>query len=223
MRPHRRPPGHVVGEAGYGLRGESSWAVNAEVAAVGARGEAMTAGALNELAARPGGPTVLHDLAIPIPGFTANVDHALVYGSRVLLIDTKLWRPGLYWTLGGRTRRGREPFPPADKQTMALAATRMTAYLTARSAGHALIDTPLVLIWPSRTSPPLRLWLLRVPGARAVPASRGLRSLARCRRFRQSADPAIVAALTPLVASVKHARSSAAWASGGEVEFDFAD
>ena len=36
---------------------------------------------------------VLHDLRIPIPGFKANIDHAVVSGRSVLLIDSKMWKP----------------------------------------------------------------------------------------------------------------------------------
>src|SRR5690606_3467832 len=116
------PPGRVVGRAGFGLAvGDVSWAANDQVAAVGAAGEERTAIELGRIAARPGGPTVLHDLAIPIPGFTANIDHALVFGHRVVLIDTKKWKPGFYWTVAGRTRRGLEAVPHADRKTMVMA------------------------------------------------------------------------------------------------------
>ncbi|OOP59265.1 hypothetical protein BMF89_21285 [Arthrobacter sp. SRS-W-1-2016] len=39
---------------------------------------------------------VLHDLRIPLPGFKANIDHAIVSGKSVLLIDSKMWKPGFY-------------------------------------------------------------------------------------------------------------------------------
>lgn len=213
------PQGRVIGQAGFGLAGDVSWAANAEVAAAGAKGEARTADALGALAAGPGGPTVLHDVAIPIPGFTANIDHVLVYGNRVLLLDTKWWRPGFYWTLGETTHRGGERFEAADKQTMKMASQRIANYLTSSGAGHCTVDVPLVLIWPSRTSPALRTWALSIPGARPVEASRGLRALQR-RRYRKSADAAAVSALVPLVASVKAERVGAVRARSSETDFE---
>src|SRR5699024_9131608 len=152
------------------------------------------------------------------PGFTANIDHALVYGTRVLLIDSKWWRPGFYWTLTGRTFRGAERFAAADKQTMVMATQRLTTFLSGRSATHAELDTPVVLIWPSRTSPTLRTWALKIPGAHPVDATKGLRRLDK-RRFCSSADAGVVAALVPLVASVKVETR----ASSNEAPFDFDD
>ncbi|MGC0252605.1 nuclease-related domain-containing protein [Pseudactinotalea sp. Z1748] len=213
-----QPPGRVIGQAGHGLAQDVSWAVSQGAADAGAKGEARTAQVLNALAARPGGPTVLHDLAIPIPGFTANIDHALVYGKRVLLIDSKWWRPGFYWTLTGRTFRGTERFAAADKQTMAMATQRLSTFLSERGAPHVALDTPVVLIWPSRSSPTLRTWALKIPGTHPLHAARGLRRL-RKRRFCAGADAAVVSALVPLVASVK----AASRASSNEAPFDFDD
>lgn len=210
------PPGRVVGRAGFGLSvGDVSWAANDQVAAVGAAGEERTAIELGRIAARPGGPTVLHDLAIPIPGFTANIDHALVFGHRVVLIDTKKWKPGFYWTVAGRTRRGLEAVPHADRKTMVMAREAIVRHLASR-APRAQVGTPLLLIWPSRTDPALRTWAMATPGAKALPAAKGLKHLAS-RRYRTSADPSVVAALTSLVASVKAARTGA----DNETDFDF--
>ena len=214
-----QPPGRVIGQAGFGLR-DAAWAASQGAAQAGAKGEARTADLLGRLAARPGGPTVLHDLAIPIPGFTANIDHALVYGNRVLLIDTKWWRPGFYWTLAGRTYRGTQRFEAAEKQTMAMATERIGALLAQRGATQAVLDEAVVLIWPSRTSPMLRTWALRVPGARPMSAEVGLRRLGR-RRFQRTADASVVSALVPLVASVKTAQGAASRASSNEEEFHF--
>jgi len=217
---HVQPPGRVIGQAGFGLSEDASWATSQGAAEAGAKGEARTAEVLGQLAARRGGPTVLHDLAIPIPGFTANIDHALVYGNRVLLIDSKWWRPGFYWTMAGHTYRGTQRFEAAEKQTMAMATERISALLTDRGITHAVLDDPVVLIWPSRTAPVLRTWALRVPGARPVSAQAGLRRLRR-RRFRRSADASVVSALVPLVASVKTARGAPSRASSNEEEFHF--
>lgn len=197
------PPGEVIGEAAFGLEQDASWAANAQVAAAGARGEHRTARALNELASRPGGPTILHDVAIPIPGFTANIDHVLVAGRTVVLIDSKSWKPGFYWTWQRVSWRGRERFAPADRQTMRMARETIQRRLHARAEScSATVVLPLVLVWPSKGEQPVRLWALRTPGARTLPARAGLRWLSR-RALRRPADPSVVACLVPLVASLR--------------------
>ncbi len=40
-----------------------------------------------------------------MPGFKANVDHTIVSGKSVLLIDSKIWKPGFY----GSPQRGQPP------------------------------------------------------------------------------------------------------------------
>lgn len=54
----------------------------------------------------------------------ADVDHVVVTSDRLILIDSKLWHPGLYWTRGGTTRRNLTAFPEADKRTMGMAVDR---------------------------------------------------------------------------------------------------
>lgn len=70
----------IYGRAATGLQ-DSSWAVNDGVAKVGAKGEQKTEVLLNGFGKKA---AVLHDLRIPIPGFKANVDHAVVSGKSVL-------------------------------------------------------------------------------------------------------------------------------------------
>lgn len=191
------PPGQVIGTPAWSLsQGRATFARNATVAQRGAEAERRTASVLDVLARRPGGPTVLHDLRIPGLG-GANVDHVLVSGNRVLLIDTKEWAPGFYWTWRGRTRRGREPVPHVDKQTMAAARDRLARHLAATGA---LVLEPLVWVWPSSLREPTRTGLLRVPGARVMTMDRAS-SHVRRRNLSRTADPRVVSTLQPLVAS----------------------
>lgn len=104
----REAKGLVVGRPGAGLSGSPAWAVNGQVVHIGRQGELRTASVLDAAAQRHGF-TVLHDLHIPLPGITANVDHVVVSGRRVLLIDAKVWRPGTYWTIAGHVDRRHEP------------------------------------------------------------------------------------------------------------------
>lgn len=214
--------GEVIGVAGFSLeRTGTAWAANADVAVIGGRGERRTAEALNTLARRPGGPTVLHDLIIPVGGTSANIDHVLVAGRTVVLIDTKVWKPGFYWTLNSRTRRGLEPFTYADKATMSWAVASLSRYLSARpGSAHARMATPMLLVWSSQAQHPVRLWAQSPPRATSVPASSGLRRLG-LPRYRRSAEVSIVQALIPLVASLRAETTTPAAAESNENALGF--
>ena len=137
-------PGQVVGKAGASLEG-ASWAQNQSVAKIGQEAERRTAKILNQLPAA--GISVLHDLRIPIPGFTANIDHVLVYGHNVIILDSKHWAGGSYWTAGGKTRRGLKEFSPADKKTLPMAQKSIDRFLNSRGIA-ANVLTPGLVIWP---------------------------------------------------------------------------
>lgn len=204
----------ILGVPGGGLD-DATWARNAEVARIGKSGEVRTAQVLDKFARPDNGVTVLHDLAIPIPGFTANIDHAVVSGSRVHLIDAKVWKPARYWTLGQKTRRGWERFEPAEKKTMAMAQDALTRYLFKAGVGAAFA-TPVLVIWPSSTRRPLKTGLLKVPGAVAMSGDRFTRyaeqQFAAGRALGigggkgKPADQSVVAALVPLLASHRRTR-----------------
>jgi hypothetical protein len=209
--PIRRAPGQVVGRAGGGLD-NATWAKNDAVARIGKSGEVRTAAILDALAAKPGGPTVLHDLRIPIPGFTANIDHVVVSGRTVYLLDAKVWRPGFYWTVRGRTRRGLSRFTPAEKKTMPMAQRAVTGYL----ANHrvvAEIAHPLLVVWPSSDRSPMHLWAMVSPGAGVVT---GARFAAKAHRLvgTRPADPVVVAVLAHLVNGLSRTSRTVPLASG---------
>ncbi|MFC8797285.1 nuclease-related domain-containing protein [Promicromonospora sp. NPDC057138] len=189
--------GQIIGRPGAGLTGVPSWAANADVARIGQAGELRTAEILDE-ASRRHGIAVLHDLRIPIPGIKANIDHVVVSGRRVLLVDAKVWRPGVYWTVAGRTFRGLHRFSHAEKKTMQMAARALRAFLQKQGI-RADIVWPLVVVWPSRAGT-FRRALLRVPGARVIPAGQLARAVARF-AGRRMADRRIVDALSALVAA----------------------
>lgn len=196
-------PGQVIGRAGTGLAtGNNDWAANADVARVGRGGELRTASALNAIAQRPGGPTVLHDLTIP--GSRANIDHVVVSGSRVTLLDTKVWRPGAYWRMFGMTFRGGERFKYADKDTMAMAVEKLNAYLDQRGVART-IATPLTVVWPSRTQGQVRMLTFGGPHGRLRLISGDALARSARRIGNRPADPNLVAALVPLVAGVRPA------------------
>lgn len=155
--------GRVLGQAARSLNHSESWLADQSTAKVGAKGEQRTGRILNALASAPDGPTVLHDLRIPLPGVNANIDHIVVSGKRVTILDSKVWKPGFYWTLFGATRRGLERFAPADKQTMRMAREAVTAYLQKQGLRPA-VRTPLLVVWSSQKNRPTSsLAFLRSP------------------------------------------------------------
>jgi hypothetical protein len=97
---------------------------------------------------------ILHDLHIPTAdgrgAEPANVDHVIISGGRVLLIDSKSWKPGRYKTRrSGATYRDRQPFPAADTHTLDMAANRYATHLTR----HGITDPPqwigVTAVWPT--------------------------------------------------------------------------
>ncbi len=169
-------------------------------AEVGRSGEVRTAEVLDPFCRRFG-PTVLHDLAVPIAGLEINIDHIVVSANRVWIIDTKSWKPGIIWTFRGRTRRGLHRFPAAETRTPEIAAKAISGYLASHRVTHDM-RTPILVIWSSsRGKPPSRVmstrWY-RPAGALAVPGPAFARSLRR-RLGILPADPKIVRALSELV------------------------
>lgn len=190
-----RLPGQVLGRAGGGLEeANAGWAANAAVARVGRAGELATAAVLDEWAHRPGGPSVLHDLTIP--GSRANVDHVVVSGNRLLLVDSKVWKPAVYWSLAGRVFRGTSRFEHAERHTMAMAVDRLRDYL-GKSGLVVQVRTPVTVVWSSSTRGRVRLGLLRLPGSRAITGERLHPRLAG----RGAADARVVAVLASLCKS----------------------
>ena len=214
-----QPGGRSLGVAGGGLD-NASWAANASAARVGQAGERRTANILDSAVSRRGGATVLHDLTIP--GSRANVDHVVVVGRTVWVIDTKVWAPGFYWRVGERAYRGTERFEPAEKKTTSVAVTRLRSYLE-RCGVAAAFTTPTVVVWPSSARERLSLALLRRVGDSPVVGAAGFRWAVRSMtstsglllllRRRRTADPELVAALSELLVSVTSPRVSAAAAS----------
>jgi hypothetical protein len=187
--------GAVIGNAGGSVAQVQHFG---EVGKVGARGETRTAQLLARLALRPGGPTIIHDLRIPIPGFKANIDHAVISGKTVTLIDTKVWKDGVYWTLGGVTRVGVSKAPHADKKTLPTGVEGISRALQ-RLGVAASFRRSILLIWP--TSPNLNTTFYRPAGAVAVVARSEDFALSKIARHTgtKSADPRLVAAMTQFI------------------------
>lgn len=193
--------GRVIGTAGYGVAHGDTWAASKQAQSAGLRGERRTAAVLDRHA-RNSGAVVLHDLAIPIRGIPANVDHAVVSGRTVLFIDSKLWRPGFYWSFAGHHLRGLSGVAHTGGKTMAMARDAYRPLL-----GGARLATPLVVVWPSVKDAAVSLWALRLPGAKFI---RGDQLESRLRTLVEPADERIVFMLSGQVADPNPVRPAAA-------------
>jgi len=193
-QPTQTPQRNVIGTPGGSVGGMAS--AFGGRAAIGKAGEVRTAEVLARLC-QGAGPTVLHDLRLPMGKIQANIDHIVVSGSEVTILDSKAWQPGRIWTLAGVTRRGWKRFPSGDKKTLAMARTAISALLQGQKVHHRM-TTPLMVVWPSNDKKPLKLGLFKPVGATAI-TGRRLTVSAKRLLGSKPADPAIVAALLPLV------------------------
>lgn len=184
----------IIGTPGGSLT-DATWAASDSIAAAGREGELATARVLAGVA-HVAGPTVLHDLRIPAAGVRANIDHAVIAGRRVWLIDSKYWRPGLLWTFGSTSYRGTERFELASKRTMPMAIDAVTSYLERRGIDDAAVQG-LAVVWPSSPGR-MSTWALRMPGAHVVPGARFETRAARTFGS-ERADQSILDNLTDLV------------------------
>jgi hypothetical protein len=184
----------VVGRAGAGLE-DAAWAKNPDVAATGRSGELRTAEVLHRfLLADNNGPSILHDIILPVRQMRANIDHVVVSGRDVWLLDTKVWAPGTYWTVLGHTRRGLRRIPWADKKTSLMAVQSISGFLAANNV-RAKVHRPVLVVWPSNANKEPNITWYHANGARAIPAAK----LARfCTRMRKPAAPEIVHVLARL-------------------------
>lgn len=138
--------------------------------AVGARGEKITGNALDVLTAADPDLHVFHDLALP--GHVANIDHLLIRGSRVLILDTKQVKAGFYWTLRGVVLRGLSPAGHLSKKGPQLV-QRLVREKTAVAAGLPAGSVTTYLVMRPPPGKALTCWALRLSdGVRAVPAAR---------------------------------------------------
>lgn len=206
MSTFRRPPSpvatypNVLGIPGGSLDNLGT-KFGAGQTSAGKDGEIKTARALTNLCV-PGGPTVLHDLVLPMNNITANIDHILVSGREVRIFDSKSWTPGFYWTFAGRTRRGFTRCEHADKRTMAMATTAITKVLS-NTGVRFVMKRPVLVVWPSNTKKQMRLGLFRPVGAKAV-TSAGFAAHLHHYAGMKPANQEIVAALVPLVISMRN-------------------
>lgn len=150
-----------------GTPGGSVAEVDGDAGAIeaGRRGELKTGEVLARVA-EESDRVVLHDLSVPARGNNANIDHLVIGGSTILAIDSKMWAPGLYWTLGEVSYRWLEVKKGVDNQTMTMIQERLALHLPG-----CVVKRPILCVWPSRGGW-TNLSLLKPRGADALPAHR---------------------------------------------------
>lgn len=201
--------GRVYGRPAGSLNDRDAGFGNAGSNRAGASGEMRTAAILDELANREDGPTVLHDLRIP--GSNANIDHLIVSGTDIWIIDSKSWTSGFYLTWGGKVYQTGQPGKllarfsrtdqhgkvtyPGEKKTLPFAETRLREFLRNRGLGFR-IRGKFMVIWPSSGSTPCRVWAYRPTGATAMSGA-WLNVYLPAARY--PGDPVLVSHLTSLL------------------------
>lgn len=110
----------VFGSPGGGLRSVDTY--GKKVAAIGSYGERVTATLLEDGLADIPEARIFHQLRFP-GSENADVDHAVVIGDTVILVDAKVWKPGVYtWSRYGSVLRDGQEFPGGDNHMAAAVA-----------------------------------------------------------------------------------------------------
>ena len=192
-------PGSIFGTPGGSLDSRSeTWASSKGAANYGQLGEVHLGEALNDLIKRSKGAAVFHDVDDPRGG-KVNIDHLLVAGSKMLVLDAKVWAPGFYYTISGQTYRGlfkRFSSGDAEKfESMLAIVDELIDRSRADLAGTLVVTMPSSMFRYKKTDEPIRTGLMSSPpGAKIVGLRPGLR---RAKRFLRGgeADPDIVGRL----------------------------
>jgi hypothetical protein len=101
----------VIGRPAAGLK-NAAWASSAGAAKAGTDGELKSAEVLNRIAADVNGPTVIHDVRIPLGGDAYRSCDCFWFDTPI--IDSKLWKPAFYWSMFGRSFVV-QVFPPREQ------------------------------------------------------------------------------------------------------------
>lgn len=198
----------IYGTPAGSLAGDSFGTLGNRTA--GAAGERLTAAVLNGYADRS---AVFHDLNVP--GYRINADHAVLAGNRLLIIDSKVWTGGKYWSFGEWHFRGMERRPNPSK-AVAMAREAIADYLRPH---RIRVVTPLVVLWSGGQATGAHVfgdghgritgaWAreesrpfihFRYPGGKAVPGNDLARRVHHFTHHAPAPNPGAVEALTRLL------------------------
>jgi hypothetical protein len=144
--------GQIYGKAGGSLS-DNTWTHGSPIAKIGQKGERKLAEIINRYA-RQTNIAVLHDLRLPSDKYTANIDHVIVDGNKVRVLDSKVWQNGIYFTAFKKCYRITDKaffpkrFPSGEKHTMGLIVDTLNRYLSTRAHKYKIVK-PCLVVMPS--------------------------------------------------------------------------
>ncbi len=166
-----------VGRPGGWLGSDEARSIFGSTVDPGKKGEIRTAAMLRQRFANDSSITIYHDLGVP--GLDrANVDHAVVKGNQVILVDSKMWGPGNYWKLGSKVFRGLRRFPPAEKLGTIAGIDRWSQALQGKARVSGMI-----LVHSSSTDKPMKFWFGSLHQVPIAKADRGINEIAKKLRW----------------------------------------
>lgn len=110
--------------------------------------------------------------SLKVPGKSSDIDFAIVRGSKVLLIDAKMYRQdgGFYWNYGDRThiRRGLGHYTTRDGKQMKLSKSMIMAKdIISRHLGSGFTVEAMVVLTTDNANSNAKMpttWALKYPG-----------------------------------------------------------
>lgn len=155
-----------IGTPGASLSRLTATSGRSRVAA-GRRGENDTKRVLSQMFRSETDVWAFHDLRVPgskgRDGQDANIDHVLFRGKQVIVLDSKRWSPGVYYTIRGRSfRLPLKRSPWCDKATVGMAVDRLRRYLP-----QDAVVSGAILVHASGVGS-VSLWFLRPPGREVI-------------------------------------------------------
>lgn len=188
----------IYGTPGGSLDASASWASSKGAADYGRRGEELLGRKLNLIAAETGA-SVFHDLDDPA-GSQANLDHIVLAGQKLLVVDAKVWKPAFYYTLGSRSYRGllrRAPAVDPHRFAGLVKSSHLLAKKTKTDlAGIVITAIPSSLLWRSPQDRAVHTWALNIPDVTVTGIQPTLR---KARRLKGEADRSAAAFIRSLV------------------------
>lgn len=166
----------------------------------GLAGERATVKSLNRVYGASDDVWLFTDLRIPgkkLNGQSGNIDHVILRGNNVVVIDSKKWKAGFYYTVAGTSFRA--PLHRAkhcDKATVSLAVDRLRKFLP-----KSAVVSGLIVVHPANPAASANVTFLRPPGGIAAvqaDTERCTRLLKRLVGERNLPNPELTAALNRL-------------------------
>jgi hypothetical protein len=127
----------VVGEAGkHDVRMQKKF--GAQRSELGNKGEQLTSAQLDAVIRSRPQAAVFHRIKLP-KRRGVDVDHVIVAGTTVVVIDSKLWKGGTYWRVGPYVFRGLSYYKPASKTSLGFEVAELKKLLPRKARLRAFV------------------------------------------------------------------------------------